>query len=122
MAILFDLANLAAGLLLAVGVLKSMNIDLPDALTEFLTEYRWIIGAICLVLGVLFLLQGGYLFHDVVGIFAGLLLLGDRLKKVAGIGDHLLKASKALVPFEAIVGVCALIVGLFGILGISLFA
>lgn len=122
MDVIFDLANIAAGLILGVGVLKSFNINLATGLTVFLGLYRWIFGAVCLVLGVYFILHAGYLIHDIVGILAGLLLLADRLEKIPGIGSHLKDFSKVLTPFEAIIGIAALVVGILGLLNIGLLA
>jgi hypothetical protein len=73
------------------------------------------------VFGIIFLFQPGFIVHDIVGILAGLLLLSDSLQKVAGIGDQLTSAAKALLPFEAFIGIAALVVGVLGLLNIRIF-
>lgn len=122
MATLFDISNILAGLILGASVLTGFGLKISGGFGVFLKTYRWVFGVISLVFGIIFLFQPGYIVHDIVGILAGLLLLSDSLQKVAGIGDQLTSAAKALLPFEAFVGIAALVVGTFGLLNIGIFA
>jgi hypothetical protein len=119
---IFDLANICAGLVLGISVLKRLNVGAISSAAVFFRLYRWIIGAVCLILGIYFLLKPGYIIHDVVGILAGLLMLGDRLLAIPAVGGFLKNASKALLPYEAIIGIAALIVGILGLLNTGPFA
>ena len=119
MSTLFDLVMIGAGLILGVSVfgkLQRVGDSLEDAST-WLNRYRTLLGSACLIFALLLAFRPGHLLSEIVGILAGLLLLGSRLAEVPGVGDDLARASRNLVPFEAIIGVAAVIMGLLGILG-----
>lgn len=120
MGLILDLATIAAGLLLATPLLVRMNICLPHKLRSVLEQYRWLVGVVCLLLGFIALINPGFLVHKLVALCAGLLLLGERLKPVPGIGDGLSDLAEKLRPHEPWVGAAALIVGLLGLCNIGL--
>ena len=121
---LFDLSNIAAGMILGISILKNIE-GIGKKLQEFsawLLDFKHIFGIISLLLGFAFLLKPGYALHDIVGILAGLLLLSEKLEQVPTIGEYLAKAAKALVPIEAAVGIAAIVVGFLGLLNIPFLA
>ncbi len=118
---LFDIANICAGLILGVSVWANIS-NIGESLEGFakiLGPFRSIIGTICATIGVfLLILHPGCGTHDIVGILAGLTLVGEELTRVPSIGDNLVKFSKILVPFETVIGIAALSVGILGLLNI----
>lgn len=125
MTAIFDLVNIAAGVMLAIGFLQ----DLQGVgwrlqkLAFWLEQYRQYIGWACLGLGAFFLLfKPGYEVHDLVGGCAGLLLLKGKVLAIPGIGSYLKKAADKLTPLEVPVGIAAIVVGVFGLLKVPLFA
>lgn len=82
MTTIFFQVTIAAGLLLAIGVLRGIQ-GLGwrlGKLALWLTQYRQYIGWACLGLGnFLLLFRPGYVFHDLVGGCAGLLLFKSRV-------------------------------------------
>jgi len=121
---LFDLSNIAAGLILGISILKTIEGigEKLQEVTTWLLDFKHVFGIISLVMGLAFLLKPGYALHDIVGILAGLLLLSEKLERVPTIGEHLAKAAKALIPIEAAVGIAAIVVGFLGLLNIPFLA
>ena len=118
MSLIFSCVMIGAGLILGVSVfgkLQRVGDTLEDAST-WLNRYRATLGLACLVLGGLLLFRHGHFLAEVIGILAGLLLLGGRLTEVPGVGDELHQLSRRLIPSEAIIGVAAVVIGLLGIL------
>jgi hypothetical protein len=124
MGTLFDLSNIAAGLILgisALGKIDSLGEKL-EIVVSWLNPYKVVFGTISLILGLYFLFQPGYLVHDITGIAVGLLLHSDRLKQIPAVGGLLVKASGFLSPFEVVIGIIAVVLGILGLFDISLFA
>ncbi|WP_136798818.1 MULTISPECIES: hypothetical protein [Desulfosediminicola] len=121
----FDLANIAAGVILAIEVLRDIQGVgwRLQKLECWLREYQQYIGWACLGFGAFFLLlKPGYVVHDLVGVCAGLLLLKSKVLVIPGIGGYLEKAAEKLNSLEVAVGIAAIVVGLFGLLKIPIFA
>jgi cadmium resistance protein CadD (predicted permease) len=55
----------------------------------------------------------------IVAILAGLVLLAGRLGAVPGIGPGLEKFARWLLPFEVVIGVVALVVGILELLSLE---
>lgn len=124
MGTLFDLSNIAAGLILGIsafGKIDNLGEKL-ETVVSWLSPYKVVFGVISLILGLYFLFRPGYLVHDITGIAVGLLLLSDKLKQVPAVGALLATVSKFLSPFEVVVGIIAVVVGILGLFDISLFA
>tara|TARA_R110002020_G_scaffold215309_16_gene422469 strand:+ start:42 stop:416 length:375 start_codon:yes stop_codon:yes gene_type:complete len=120
MGTLFDIANICAGILLGITVLDRWDgsSQIFTKAANFLNPFSAIIGGISLILGLIFLFRPFCSLHDITGIVAGLTLLSGSLEKIPAIGDLLEKASGALNPFRAIIGICALVVGILGLFNI----
>ncbi len=122
MGLILDLASMAAGLLLATPLLVRCKLCLPVPLRLWLERYRPLLGALCLLLGFIALINAGYLIHKLVALCAGLLLLGPRLRQVPAIGESLFELARKLRPYEPLIGAAAFVVGLLGLCNIGLLA
>lgn len=122
MGLLFNIAAITSGLLLATSLLDKWDGDKDyfTRISNFLIPYKTIIGSIIFGLGVLGIFNPGCLIHDVIAIAAGLLLITDILAKAPLVGNLLVKASNAIVPFKVIVGIAVLVVGITRFLGMHL--
>ncbi len=118
---IFDLSNIAAGIILATSTLMKVK-SIADSilkLSKWLTGFKVIIGFTCLILGLIFLFRPGCSLYDFTGILAGLVLLTDTLISIPGIGEPLTKLSRSLLPFTTAIGVASLIVGILGLLDLN---
>ncbi|MDD3492331.1 MAG: hypothetical protein PHZ19_02390 [Candidatus Thermoplasmatota archaeon] len=110
---IIEVTNILAGLVLCAGILgavPAMGKHL-EKLAKWLGSFQTIIGIIAIVLGILYFgLQG------VVAIIAGLVLCAGILGAVPAMGKHLEKLAKWLGSFQTIIGIIAIIVGIWGLL------
>lgn len=122
MDIIFDLARIAAGVLLAQVVLTKYDAidDTVNKLAGTLSGFQGVIGGLSLALGVLFFLKPGCALMDLAGILAGLVLLGVSLKSIPAIGETLSNASTALRAFSIPIGIAVLGAGILGLIGFCL--
>ncbi|MAZ29503.1 MAG: hypothetical protein CL868_20815 [Cytophagaceae bacterium] len=122
MGTLYDLANICAGLILSISLLDRWDGEgnFFKKVSATLSPFAAIIGGICLVLGIVFLLRPFCAFHDITGIVAGLTLLSGSLSSIPGVGNGLEKLSRSLNPYRAVIGMIALIVGILGLLNITI--
>jgi len=112
------LTNLIAGLVLAMGVLElipAMGKYLVK-LAKWLGRFQTIIGVIALILGIWFIIDDGHLLQSIVAIVAGLVLAMGILPSIPALGKSLEKLAKWLGGFQTIIGVIAIIVGIWGLL------
>lgn len=117
---IFDLSNIAAGLILSYSVLMQMKGtgEKFSGFVSWLNGFRFVFGGISLVHGLIYLFRSGCALFDITGMLAGLLLLSGALGNIPGIGKSLEKASRSLAPFSVIIGVAAIVVGIMGLLDI----
>jgi hypothetical protein len=111
--IIIELTNIAAGLILAMGILPSIPAigDSLEKVAKWLGRFQSIIGVIAIVLGILYFgLQG------IVAIIAGLILAMGLLTSIPAIGDDIAKVAKWLGGFQTIIGIIAIILGIWGLL------
>ena len=122
MGVIFNIACIASGILLGIETLDKWDGDKDFFVKaeKFLLPYNTSIGGTLLILSALNLLKGNCLIYNILAIAGGLLLLTNILSKTPVIGELLIKASKALLPFKAIIGIAIIVVGVTGILGIKL--
>lgn len=116
--LIFNLANLAAGLLLGASALDKLDGDANffHKIAHYLAPFNALIGGTCLALGVLNIFSSGNTIFEIISIASGLLLLSTSLSKIPAIGDFLVRISNSLVPYKVITGIASLIGGLIGIL------
>jgi len=112
-ALIIEITNIVAGLILAMGILPSIPAigDSLEKVAKWLGRFQSIIGVIAIILGILYFgLQG------IVAIVAGLILAMGLLTSVPAIGKDLAKLAKWLGGFQTLIGVIAIILGIWGLL------
>jgi len=114
MGLIFDIANILAGILLGITALDKLDgeSDLFNNIAKKLMPFTTAIGGASLGLGIWFLLGFNSIVYAVVAIAGGLLLLTHVLSQVPAIGGALVKISKKLMPFKVIVGIALLILAI----------
>ena len=120
MDLFFDLARIAAGLLLAQAMFSKLGSfeDEMEKVAAWLSGFQGLIGGFAFILGIIYVLKPGCLLMDLSGILAGMILFGYALARVPGIGEHLQKASNSLRAFSYPIGMAAIISGVLGLFGI----
>ncbi len=113
--IIIELTNIVAGLILAMGILPSIPAigDSLEKVAKWLGRFQTIIGVIAIILGVLYF---GDLLQSIVAIVAGLILAVGLLTSIPAIGNDIAKVAKWLGGFQTIIGVIAIILGIWGLL------
>lgn len=122
LALLLDLANIAGGFLLAIGLLRRLP-RVGDDLGRFADRaapFGWIVGVVALAVGVAYLLMhllaGPRVFHfEIVGIAVGLALLWDRLTGRRAPQEPAADGPAGRALLLAVFGIVAVIVGLQGL-------
>ena len=121
MVILFELALICAGILLGITTL-----DKWDGSTQIFTKaanalkpFAAVIGGVCLLIGIWFLLRPFCTFRDIIGILAGLSLLGGSFENSKSLQDFFNKSASFLNPYKVIIGIIALLLGILGLLNIG---
>ena len=78
---------------------------------KWLGGFQTIIGVVSIIIGLLYFgLQG------IVAILAGLILAMGLLPNIPAIGKDLAKAVKVLGSFQTIIGIIAIVLGIWGLL------
>lgn len=122
MSIISDIASITGGILLGIDTLDKWdgNNDFFKKAEKFLMPYNTAIGGTLFITGILNFLKPGCMIYDVVSIIAGILLFTEILSKIPAIGDLLVKASKALLPFKVVIGIAVLIIGITNLIGLRI--
>jgi hypothetical protein len=112
---IIELTNIVAGLILAMGILPSIPAvgKSLEKVAKWLGRFQTIIGIIAIILGILYF---GDLLQSIVAIVAGLILAMGILTSIPAIGKDLAKLAKWLGGFQTLIGVIALIIGIWGLL------
>jgi len=108
-----EITNIVAGLILAMGILPNIPAIGKDLekVAKWLGGFQTIIGVLAIVIGIIYFgLQG------IVAIVAGLILAMGLLPNIPAIGKDLGKAVKVLGSFQTIIGIIAIILGIWGLL------
>ena len=108
-----EITNIVAGLILAMGILPSIPAvgKSLEKVAKWLGRFQTIIGVIAIILGILYFgLQG------IVAIVAGLILAMGILTSIPAIGKDLAKVAKWLGGFQTIIGIIAIVIGIWGLL------
>jgi hypothetical protein len=110
---LVEIANIIVGLILAMGILPNIPAIGKDLarVAKWLGGFQTIIGVVSIIIGLLYFgLQG------IVAILAGLILAMGLLPNIPAIGKDLAKAVKVLGSFQTIIGIIAIVLGIWGLL------
>lgn len=121
--LIFEIACICAGILLAITTLDRLDgkSNFFNNIAAKLTPFAAIIGIVTMILGILFLLRFHCILFSITGILCGLLLLPQRLAKIPGIGEFLLKFSNAIQPYKVFIGDVALVLGILGVFNLNPF-
>ena len=110
---IIEITNIVAGLILAMGVLPSIPAvgKSLEKVAKWLGRFQTVIGIIAIILGILYFgLQG------IVAIVAGFVLAAGIMTSIPAIGKDLAKVAKWLGGFQTIIGIIAIILGIWGLL------
>ncbi|MEM4258764.1 MAG: hypothetical protein QXL17_06405 [Candidatus Thermoplasmatota archaeon] len=106
--------NIVAGLILCTGILEvipAMGKHLVK-LAKWLGGFQTIIGIIAILLAIFWWSS----IQSIIAIIAGLILISGILPSIPTFGKHLEKLAKWLGSFQTIIGIIAIIVGIWGLL------
>ena len=109
-----EIVNILGGLVLCVGIigaLPAMGKHL-EKLAKWLGGFQTIIGLIAIILAVLWWTD----LQSLVAILVGLILIVGILTAIPAMGKHLEKLAKWLGSFQMIIGIIAIIIGIWGLL------
>jgi len=119
----FDIACILSGIILGTNLLSKQK-SIGSSVTSLsyrITAYQATLGSIALILGsLLLILKPGCAIHDVVGIVAGITLLGNKLNEVPVVGDQLAQAGNWLNTYRDYIGIAAIVIGIFGLFNIHI--
>ena len=110
---IIEITNIVAGLILSMGVLPSIPAvgKSLEKIAKWLGRFQTIIGVIAIILGILYFgLQG------IVAIVAGLILAMGILTSIPAVGKDIAKVAKWLGGFQTIIGIIAILLGIWGLL------
>ena len=110
---IIEITNIVAGLILAMGILPSIPAvgKSLEKIAKWLGRFQTVIGIIAIILGILYFgLQG------IVAIVAGFVLAAGIMTSIPAIGKDLAKVAKWLGGFQTIIGIIAIILGIWGLL------
>jgi len=109
-----EIVNIVGGLVLCAGILEAipaMGKHLAK-LAKWLGSFQIIIGIIAIIVGILFF----SIPQGLLAIIVGLILAMGILGAIPAMGKHLEKLAKWLGSFQTLIGIIAIIVGIWGLL------
>jgi len=109
-----EIMNIVGGLVLCAGILgaiPAMGKHL-EKLAKWLGSFQTIIGLIAIIIGIIFF----SIPQGLLAIIVGLILAMGILGAIPAMGKHLEKLAKFLGSFQALIGIIAIIVGIWGLL------
>jgi hypothetical protein len=112
-AMIIEITNIVAGLILAMGILPSIPAvgKSLEKVAKWLGRFQTVIGIIAIILGILYFgLQG------IVAIVAGFVLAAGIMTSIPAVGKDLAKVAKWLGGFQTVIGVIAIILGIWGLI------
>ena len=106
--------NIIAGLILCMGILEAIPAmgKYLAKLAKWLGGFQTIIGIIAIILAIVWWSP----LQSIVAIIAGLILIVGLLPAIPAMGKQLEKLAKWLGSFQTIIGIIAIIVGIWGLL------
>jgi hypothetical protein len=110
---IIEITNIVAGLILAMGILPSIPAvgKSLEKVAKWLGRFQTVIGIIAIILGILYFgLQG------IVAIVAGFVLAAGIMTSIPAVGKDLAKVAKWLGGFQTVIGIIAIILGIWGLL------
>ena len=114
---MLEYINIIGGLILCVGILgaiPAMGKHL-EKLAKWLGSFHIIIGIIAWILVALYFGDSA-LIQAVMAFIVGLILIAGILPAIPALGKSLEKLAKWLGSFQTLIGIIAIIVGIWGLL------
>jgi len=107
--------NIIAGLILCMGILEAVPAmgKYLVKLAKWLGGFQTIIGIVAIVVA---LVWPSWIIQSSVAIIVGLILIAGLLPAIPALGKSLEKLAKWLGSFQTIIGIIAIIVGIWGLL------
>jgi len=107
--------NIVAGLILCIGLLEAIPAmgKYLVKLAKWLGGFQTIIGIVAIIVAIVW---SSWWIQSTVAIIAGLILIAGILPAIPALGKSLEKLAKWLGSFQTIIGIIALIVGIWGLL------
>ena len=109
-----EIVNIIGGLVLCAGILGAMPAmgKHLEKLAKWLGGFQTIIGLIAIILAFLYWTD----LQSIVAIIVGLVLIVGILPALPAMGKHLEKLAKWLGSFQTLIGIIAIIVGIWGLI------
>ena len=106
--------NIIAGLILCIGILEAIPAmgKYLVKLAKWLGGFQTIIGLIAIIVAIVWWSS----IQSIVAIILGLILIAGLLPAIPAMGKYLEKLAKWLGSFQTIIGIIAIIVGIWGLL------
>ncbi len=108
-----EIMNIIAGLVLAMGILP-----LIPAIGKSLEQVAKWLGRFQTIIGIVAIIVGNWFFglQGIVAIIAGLILAMGIISSIPAIGSSLEKLAKWLGGFQTVIGIIAIIIGIWGLI------
>jgi membrane protein HdeD len=112
-----EIVNILGGLVLCAGILGALPVmgKQLEKLGKWLGSFQTIIGIIAIVLAIWWWGDTTFM-QSIVAIIVGLILIVGILPAIPAMGKHLEKLAKWLGSFQTIIGIIAIIIGIWGLL------
>ena len=109
-----EILNILGGLILCMGILgaiPALGKEL-EKLAKWLGSFQTTIGIIAIIIAI-FWWSG---LQSIMAIIVGLILIVGILPAIPALGKELKKLSKWLGSFQTLIGIIAIIIGIWGLL------
>ena len=109
-----EIMNIVGGLVLCAGILGAIPAlgKHLERLAKWLGSFQTIIGIIAIIVGIIFF----SIPQGLLAIIVGLILAMGILGAIPAMGKHLERLAKWLGSFQALIGIIAIIIGIWGLL------
>ena len=114
---MLEYINIIGGLILCIGILgaiPAMGKSL-EKLAKWLGSFQTIIGIIAWILVALYFSESAFA-QVIMAFIVGLILIAGILPAIPAMGKQLEKVAKWLGSFQTLIGIIAIIVGIWGLL------
>ena len=111
---MLEYINIIGGLILCVGILGVVSKNL-EKIAKWLGGFHFIIGIIAWIMVALYFAEAEFI-QLVMAFIVGLILLVGILPAIPALGKSLEKLAKWLGSFQTLIGIIAIIVGIWGLL------
>jgi hypothetical protein len=111
---MLEYINIIGGLILCIGILGIVSKNL-EKIAKWLGSFQTIIGIIAWILVALYFSESEFI-QVIMAFIVGLILIAGILPAIPALGKSLEKLAKWLGSFQTLIGIIAIIVGIWGLL------